>query len=724
VAIFLKKPVLFCGPISPKPNITMNKPPLHTRRLRNAAASHVKTRRLAPLTLAVLAALSPLVSYAANGMTDLGGGTNSTAYGVSADGSVVVGQGYFGPANNAFRWTQAGGMQSLGTLNGGSSSLANGVSADGSTIVGWANDGASDQRAFRWTQAGGMQNLGLLSGGTFSIANGVSADGSVVVGQSSIDNAGDRQAFRWTNGSGMQNLGGLNGAISSIAYAVSADGSVVVGQAEDGTAGNATRAFLWTQTSGMVSLGTLNNGATSYAKGVSADGSVVVGQAADGAARNALRAFRWTQAGGMKSLGVLNGGNSSYAYGVSADGSVVVGQAADGAAGNAKRAFRWTQASGMQSVEQWLAANGVTVTAGMATLTAKATNADGSVVVGQLANSHAFVARIVNPDSSSGSGSGTGAGSGMIDVVDFNKTLLAPVTAFAHVQANAQTSQVINGLHSSPMSDVLGAGQRSAWVSGDWGRQDNSPGSGDVGSGEVGLAYGVSNDVMVKLALGRTYSQQGSEFGGDTTFRGNYLLPELIFGIPSTALKLGLSGYYNIGDANIKRGYLNAGTPVISAGDPDAHSEAWRLRLDWPNAATYGALGVSPYTSLTYFHSHIDGYTETGGGFPVQWDSRNDYSTEARLGSDVSYELNNGIRLLGRLEGVHRLKDHSSGASGQILGLGNFDLAGMNYRQDWLRAGVGLESKVGPGVASVMLNKTTENNGLDWWAYASYRITF
>ncbi|HPT48699.1 MAG TPA: hypothetical protein PLS67_09270 [Accumulibacter sp.] len=47
----------------------------------------------------------------------------SVAYGVSADGTVVVGNTHEVTSNTskAFRWTQTSGMVGLGTLNGGNS---------------------------------------------------------------------------------------------------------------------------------------------------------------------------------------------------------------------------------------------------------------------------------------------------------------------------------------------------------------------------------------------------------------------------------------------------------------------------------------------------------------------------------------------------------------------------------------------------------------------------
>jgi probable HAF family extracellular repeat protein len=54
-------------------------------------------------------------------------------------------------------------MQDLGTL-GGSESEALGVSADGSVVVGDARNAEGRWRAFRWTASGGMRDLGTLGG--------------------------------------------------------------------------------------------------------------------------------------------------------------------------------------------------------------------------------------------------------------------------------------------------------------------------------------------------------------------------------------------------------------------------------------------------------------------------------------------------------------------------------------------------------------------------------
>ena len=138
-------------------------------------------------------------------------------------------------------------MQDLGTL-GGDWSWAYGVSADGSVVVGSAQNAAGQRRAFRWTASGGMQDLGTLPGGNRSEAWGVSADGSVVVG-SAQNAAGYDHPFRWTASGGMEDLNTTyaslltNGSTLIIAYAISPDGRYIVGYGRN-AATNRTQAFL------------------------------------------------------------------------------------------------------------------------------------------------------------------------------------------------------------------------------------------------------------------------------------------------------------------------------------------------------------------------------------------------------------------------------------------------------------------------------------------------
>lgn len=218
------------------------------------------------------------------GLGDLPGNVyRSDAFGVSGDGSVVVGQGYSSSGLEAFRWTSAG-MIALGDLGGGDfKSVARDVSADGSVVVGYGSSSAGEE-AMRWTTDGGMLGLGDFTGGYYwSGSTGVSADGSVVVGFGS-DSVGS-VAFRWTQSDGMVALR-VPGWVTSAATDVSGDGTKIVGYATGGPPNYRNMAFLWTADRGIESLldVLISYGATGLdgwllgsVSAISADGNWVVG---------------------------------------------------------------------------------------------------------------------------------------------------------------------------------------------------------------------------------------------------------------------------------------------------------------------------------------------------------------------------------------------------------------------------------------------------------------
>jgi probable HAF family extracellular repeat protein len=261
----------------------------------------------------------------ATGMTGLG--DLNIARAASGDGTVIVGDV---PSGHAAYWFESNvfDLGELATHSGGSS--AYGISADGSTIVGSSGCCYSSE-AFRWTRSTGMIGLGdLPGGGFFSQARAISADGSTIVGSGDYGDPllNEYEAFRWTESSGIESLGDLpGGPRTSAALGVSADGSVIVG-ASWSNLGN--EAFRWTQADGMVGLGHLPGGSHSGAEAVSGDGSRVVGNATS---PRGLVAFLWDPVNGMRDLNTvleeqgvdLSGWRLYRAYGISADGRAIVG---------------------------------------------------------------------------------------------------------------------------------------------------------------------------------------------------------------------------------------------------------------------------------------------------------------------------------------------------------------------------------------------------------------
>ncbi len=97
-------------------------------------------------------------------------------------------------------------MTNLGVLAGDASSYAYGVSSDGSVIVGYSRAPYSD-RAIKYVD-GTMTSLGVLTDGSYSQALGVSSDGSVIVGYS--DSTNGWRAFKYVDNT-MTSLGVLGG---------------------------------------------------------------------------------------------------------------------------------------------------------------------------------------------------------------------------------------------------------------------------------------------------------------------------------------------------------------------------------------------------------------------------------------------------------------------------------------------------------------------------------
>lgn len=151
---------------------------------------------------------------AATGMVGLGdlpgGSPRSYAYDVSADGDTVVGWSSSAASgvtsDEAMLWRPGKGMIGLGGLVGGTLfSEALGVSADGTTAVGFSTSNNGTE-AFRWTEAAGMVSLGDVPGeySLNEVAWDASASGSVIVGSRGYGPGA--RAFIWDAQNGMRDL--------------------------------------------------------------------------------------------------------------------------------------------------------------------------------------------------------------------------------------------------------------------------------------------------------------------------------------------------------------------------------------------------------------------------------------------------------------------------------------------------------------------------------------
>lgn len=263
----------------------------------------------------------------------------SSAGGVSADGSVVVGTSYSG----GYRWTAGGGMKALDGL-----SDAVDVSADGKSVLGHAN--SATRTPVIWTPSD-VTTLAPLWGPTeigAARANAISADGKVVAGRALHAIPEVFFPAYWPDPSTGIKLSYEGKFTNGDTLDLSADGSVMVGEITVETPERSyLTAFRWTESEGVVPLSAGGGFSSSiHASAVSEDGKVIVGTMTNDI--GLTQAYRWTQETGAVPLPDLPGGGvSGSASAVNGDGSMIVG-AGSGESGT--EAFVWTAQAGTRSL--------------------------------------------------------------------------------------------------------------------------------------------------------------------------------------------------------------------------------------------------------------------------------------------------------------------------------------------------------------------------------------
>ena len=293
------------------------------------------------------------------GIGDLAGGSvQSYAFGVSADGSTVVGRSAVAGGYEAVRWRN-GALVGLGDLAGGPfESTAFACNSDGSVIVGTARDGTT-QRGVRWDGTT-MTQLPQLAGLTgYSECRGISANGQVLCGFNSdglITGYGNVCGLRIANGvSTALPYTSAGGSIDSGCYTQpSEDGNVIAGRVRLG--GYSYQACYWTGTTLTLlpQLPGAAGDAYSQCLAISGDGSVKVGVSSSAASPNygLGEACRWEN-GVAQSLGALPGANHrGVARSTNRDGSIVVGTAQNSSL--VMVAFIWDAQRGMRVLKDVL----------------------------------------------------------------------------------------------------------------------------------------------------------------------------------------------------------------------------------------------------------------------------------------------------------------------------------------------------------------------------------
>lgn len=174
----------------------------------------------------------------------------SSSWGISADGSTIVGLGFLSNGGaHAVKWN-ANGMVDLGTQFPDAYSRANAISADNNTIVGWQDQENGDRNGAKWVN-GVLSYILDAQGNKVGEASTVSADGKTIAGS----NFGS--AYVWNETTAYTEFSHSNPVFNGAVTAISGDGKTAVGYFRGfGAPPFAGEGFIWTAESGNVDLNT------------------------------------------------------------------------------------------------------------------------------------------------------------------------------------------------------------------------------------------------------------------------------------------------------------------------------------------------------------------------------------------------------------------------------------------------------------------------------------
>jgi hypothetical protein len=290
--------------------------------------------------------------------------------------------------------------------------------------------------------------------------------------------------------------------------------------------------------------------------------------------------------------------------------------------------------------------------------------------------------------------------SGVVDFADWMSSVNNQNRVYA--AGTTLASLPLEGAHHRPMMSFDRMGKDAQfWATGDFGSSSRVR-DVKVTSGEVGVNKDIAPNTLAGIAIGRGQQNQDLALDGSNNVIGNYVLGEIDYRPFGSQWIVSLLGMVGSWDAKINRGYSNSGSTDYSLGQTDIISRSARLRVDAPVLFSVAGFGFSPYASYAVTQTVVEAYTEAGGGLPASYDEQKHNATEARLGMMATKVINEKLKLIVSLEGIHRFDGAGPALTGQdITGSVGFSLPGQAPRPDCVRLGVDVDYKL---AADTLLN--------------------
>jgi hypothetical protein len=322
-------------------------------------------------------------------------------------------------------------------------------------------------------------------------------------------------------------------------------------------------------------------------------------------------------------------------------------------------------------VVNWLSDNGVDV-GGVRLAEASALSHTGDVVAGCMVDEagieRAYIARVtrpnpepdpgpdpdpgLGPNPNPGPGPNPNPGSGLMDVTEYHATLYSAAGI-----ANAGeflTWLPMNGGHHRPVMHAPNLSEdMCVWAIGDFAQ--HGPSSTRLALAEAGACLDLAGgSVRIGASVGTSGSWQPLPISGSARLAGQYVLSEIDWQPNGTPLLLSVTGMIGGWGAHINRAYSNGAGTAVSNGTTQVNGGVVRLRADWLNAAAIGTTSLNQWTSASFGHLHVDGYTEEDGPFPAEFSAQSLGTTDVRVGLTAITEFSSQTRLSTTFEVAHR----------------------------------------------------------------------
>ena len=212
--------------------------------------------------------------------------------------------------------------------------------------------------------------------------------------------------------------------------------------------------------------------------------------------------------------------------------------------------------------------------------------------------------------------------------------------------------------------------------------------AGGAGSAVMGLAWRNEDGFRIGAGPALVGGWASLDGGGHSAFWGYGVGAFAAYGRPNAGPQFALAGTFFDLHADIDRAYMNGASTDISSGSTDGLGGSAEIELGMRFAAG-DAASFMPYANLRASYLRLDGYTETGGGFPAEIDPMEAARTTLRLGLESRFAVSPSCEFFAKAAWGHDLSVDGPDISGNIIGIFDFAVPGTSAANDFVEVALG-----------------------------------